>query len=459
MLFLDIVKRSLKQLSRSKISLAIMVGLPLFMTFMFWFAFNNSGISLTQTYTIGVLNNDWGVGEELANYMMKLNAKPYIDMGIENETLENGFAADFIKILSSMNYTSEESSSTSIPIFSVKEYTNLTIARKAVEIREIDGLIVFPENYSNATLSAVNQAFYVQNGYYLHNISYGVFFQWDGPPVPTSDNAEIEIIGDKGYSRFKMTETILNQIFNVFNENIKGLNYSGGNIEIDIQMVALEKYSVFDTIIPGLLVFAVLMNASMLASFIVLEYSGSNNTIERVRLSLIKPWEYILGLTIYSFIITFFQVLFLLVTCLTFFQFQPAGDILQGFFVLMMTTIFTTGLGFVLAGIFSSPDTAGQSAGFLMTPLIFMSGGFMEVPEVVLIPSLIPTASGIARDFLLWDILPTTHAIIAIKSILLYDFELVDLLVEILLTVLPSVLLLIFGLWLFTKRRLNTNIS
>ncbi|MHA1972295.1 MAG: hypothetical protein ACTSW1_04845, partial [Candidatus Hodarchaeales archaeon] len=108
MLSLEITKRSLKELYRLKISFVIMLGMPLFMTFMFWFAFNSSGMSLTQTYTIGVLNNDSGVGDELAEYMIELNSNPYFDMGFENKTLQNGFAQEFIEILTTINYTSED---------------------------------------------------------------------------------------------------------------------------------------------------------------------------------------------------------------------------------------------------------------------------------------------------------------------------------------------------------------
>ncbi|MHA1974897.1 MAG: ABC transporter permease [Candidatus Hodarchaeales archaeon] len=456
MLFLEITKRSLKELSRLKISFGIMLGLPLFMTFMFWFAFNSSGMSLTQTYTIGVLNNDSGVADELADYMIEINSNPNFDMEFENKTLQDGFAQDFIDILTTINYTSEDGSNNDVSIFSVKNYSNITIAQRSVEIREIDALVIFPENFSNATLSAINQAFFVQNGFYIHNISYGIFFQWDGPPVPMNDNAEIRIIGDEGYSHFKMVETILNQIFDVFNEKVRDLNYSGGNIAVNIQMLALQNYSIFDTIVPGILILAVLMNASMLASFIVSEYPNSNNTIARVRLSLIKPWEYILGVTLYSIITTLVQILILFVICLTVFGFQPAGDIFQGFLVLMMSVIFTTALGFILASIFSTPDTAGQSAGFLMTPLTFMSGGFMEIPKVVLIPSIIPTSTGIGKDFLLWDLLPITHAVNALRSILLYNFSLFEVVPELILLIFPSLLLLVFGMLIFTKRRLNS---
>jgi hypothetical protein len=52
-----------------------------------------------------------------------------------------------------------------------------------------------------------------------------------------------------------------------------------------------------------------------------------------------------------------------------------------------------------------------------------MSGSFIEVPKIVLFPNSFPTASGFPRDFLLWDLLPLTHTVNALRQVLLFDFE------------------------------------
>lgn len=454
MLVLSITKRFLTELVRLRIAFAIFIAMPVFMTFMFWFAFNTAGLGTAQTFILGVINDDEGVGEELAEYMKELNTNPLFNTGLSNDTLDNGFAADFISLLSSINYTTDNQAVETVPIFEVRYFANSSIGQTAIESREIDALIIFPENYSNTTLSAVNQAFYIQNGIFLHNISYGVLFQWEGPPVPTQDNGLISIIGDQGYSRYQIVQIILSQIFTDFNKNLQNFPYSGGEIEINIESVTLQDLSLFDTIFPGILVFSVLTQSGMLAAFLVTEFTETK-TVARVRLSLIKPWEYILGATFYQFILSFFQIALIIGISMVAFGFHPAGDIIQGFFVLMLSTIFTTGLGFFLAGIFNSSDTAGQSSGFLTTPLAFMSGAFMEVPTITLIQSVIPTASGIPRDFMLWDLLPPTHAVNALRSIILYEFTLTEVIWDLILLVVPSIFLLFFGMIFYSKRRLQ----
>jgi len=456
MLPLEIAKRFGKELIRMRLSLVVLLVLPAFMAFMFWFAFNNAGLGSTETYILGVVNEDEGIAEELAAYIQVVNS--VYDTGISNTTLTYGFANDFIQILGSINYTSEQNSVDNIPIFSVQEYEASDVALDIlnpiddVESREIDAVLYFPKNYSNTTLSAVNNANFLQTGLYLDENPF-----WVGPPVPKTDNSELKIVGDEGYTRYLIVEVILSQILSAFTENVHNFQYSGGNLEYEISSVALKEYSVFDTIMPGILVFGILTQSGMLAAFLVSEFAETQTMI-RVRLSLIKPWEYITGVTIYQFTISFFQMGLLFILPLVFFDFRPAGNLIEGFLVLLVTTVFTTGLGFVLAGVFTSSDTAGQSSGFLMTPIAFMSGAFMEVPTITLFPRVIPTASGIPRDFILWDIIPTTHTVNALRSILLYEFSVAEVWGEIVLLVIPSILLLVFGMVFYGKRRFSGDI-
>ncbi|MFX0120966.1 MAG: ABC transporter permease [Promethearchaeota archaeon] len=455
MLIIDITVRFLKEVLRLKVALIVLLGMPTFMGFMFAFAFGASGLGETETYILGVINNDEGIGENLANYLRNdsilLNNLPFNEI-----TIDNGFAADFIDILNTTTYQTDEEKSEK-RIFSILDYNDQEVGQRAVEDRQIDALVVFPENYSNTTLSAFNNAFYIQNNIYIHNLSYPPIWSYNGPPFPIDENSEIIIIGDEGYTRYQITKIILDKIFSIFNEQFKSLNYSGGNIDFSLELITLQEYSIFDTIFPGILVFAVLMQAGMLAAFLVAEFAETK-TIARVRLSLIKPYEYIAGVTLYSFLISFFQLSILIIVAIVAFGFNPAGNLIEAMIVLILTTTFTTALGFLLAGIFKSSDTAGQSAGFLMTPLAFMSGAFLEAPTITILPRSFPTASGLPRDFVLWDILPSTHAVNALRSILLYEFSIFDVWADVLFVIIPSFILLGFSMIFYTKRRFRGDV-
>ena len=77
---------------------------------------------------------------------------------------------------------------------------------------------------------------------------------------------------------------------------------------------------------------------------------------------------------------------------------------------------FSASLNYITAAFFSNEDVAGTVTGFGAPILGFMTGAFVETPKIVLFPNSFPTAGGYARDFLLWDFIPLTHGINAIRE-------------------------------------------
>ena len=141
-----ISKRFATEMYRLKISFLIMLAMPAFMGFMFFFAFSSSGLGEAYTYNIGVINEDSGVAADLADYIKIL--KTFTDeIPINDSTLDNGFAYDFINILNNTYYPDEENTS-KLKIFHVTEIENYTIGKKMVESRNIDGLVIFNGNFS-----------------------------------------------------------------------------------------------------------------------------------------------------------------------------------------------------------------------------------------------------------------------------------------------------------------------
>ena len=120
-----------------------MILMPAFMAFMFWFAFSTIGLGGAETYQIGVMNNDQGIDDDLVTYILEEGLINYLPFN--ESTLESGFAHDFITILNSSKYPVEEGEPTK-RIFSVTPFNNHEDAIEAVEEREIDALIIFPED-------------------------------------------------------------------------------------------------------------------------------------------------------------------------------------------------------------------------------------------------------------------------------------------------------------------------
>ncbi|UCE13274.1 MAG: ABC transporter permease [Candidatus Heimdallarchaeota archaeon] len=440
-------------MKRNRFAYILIIFLPGFMIFIFFFAFSGVRTAGAITYTIAVINNDEGIAEEIKPYLIDTSS------GLTEETIENGFAADLIRILNTTNYPGEEE----LPIFDVQSMENEEDARKLVNNREIDGLIIFPDEFSNATLAAVNNAFYIQEKMYIPDFINKTMFemsgglvQYTGPPFPTSSNATVEIIGDKAYLNYQIVEIIVPLFINEYAEGVSSLNYPV-EVTIDIDGIDVYDYSVFDIIVPGMIIFGVLMQAGLISAYLANELQTPNRTISRLRLSLIRPWEYIAGAGTLQLIISPIQIAVLIGMALLL-GFHPEGDIFQGFIICWIITLFGLGITFTAGAIFSSSDAAGQAIGFGVTPIAFASGAFMDVPKITLFPKIFPTATGALRDFTLWDLLPSTHAINALRSILLYDFSITDVLADILAIVVLSVILLVFSITLYAKRRFTGDI-
>ena len=425
------------------------------MIFVFFFAFSSVRTAGAMTYNIVVINNDQGLVEEIKGILSDTNST-----GLAEGTIENGFAAELITIMNTSTYPGED-----LEIFNVylMDRGEEEDARNLIVNRELDGLIIFPEEFSNATMAAVNNAFYVQKGLYIHefiNMSIfeasGGFLQYTGPPFPTTDNVTVEIVGDNGYLNYQIVEMITTLFVSEYANELTSLNYPV-EITMEPETINVRDYSIFDTIVPGMIIFGILTQAGIVSAFLSSELQTPNRTISRLRLSLIQPWEYIVGASTLQLLISPFQII-VLIGMSVILGFQPEGDILQGFVICWLTTLFTLGLTFVAAAVFTSPDAAGMAVGFGVTPIAFASGAFMDAPKITLIPEFFPTATGALRDLTVWDLLPSTHAISALRSILLYNFSIMDVLAEIILLTIESVLLLIFSIVVYSKRRFTGDI-
>ncbi|UCG01235.1 MAG: ABC transporter permease [Candidatus Heimdallarchaeota archaeon] len=454
--FLYVTQRLWREMKRNHFTLIMLLLLPGFMIFVFFFAFSSVRTAGATTYNIVVINNDRGLAEEIKGVL----SSDFNATGLTEETIENGFAVDLIELMNTTTYPGEE-----IRIFNVyqTEQEKEEEARKLIESREIDGLIVFPKGFSNATMAAVNNAFYIQNGIYIHELinnsileASGGFLQYTGPPFPTRDNTTVEIVGDNGHLNYQIVEKIVTLFISEYAKELSSLNYPV-EITIEPETINVRDYSVFDIILPGMIIFGILTQAGILSAFLSSEIQTPNKTISRLRLSLIQPWEYIVGASTLQLVISPAQIAVLLGMSFIL-GFQPEGDIIQGFIICWLTTLFTLGLTFVAAAVFTSPDAAGMAIGFGVTPLAFASGAFMDAPKITLIPDSFPTATGALRDFTLWDLLPSTHAISALRSVLLYNFSLIDVIAEIIFLTVLNVLLLAFSIAAYSKRRFTGDI-
>ena len=288
-----------------------------------------------------------------------------------------------------------------------------------IQTRQTDILMVIPEDFSNTTLSALNNAFKTQQGLYLHevpatlpNFPVGLMIEY-----PLTSNSSIQLTGDANYLNYQISEQIIDIFLQNYEKSLSSVT-PPAEITIGIEDISLINYSIFDTITPGIMVFALLAQGGFMSALLSDELVAPNKTIERIRLSVINPREYLVGVTLVQLIITPIQ-LFVLFGMAYLLGFQASGSLVSAFIVFWLGSIFSLAFTFFNGAIFTNPSAASATTGFLATPIAFASGAFFDIEPITLFQNIFPTASGELRDFLLWDLLPTTHLVNATRSILL----------------------------------------
>ncbi len=445
---LGVTQRIGLQLVRSKWTIPYLILFPLFFIGLYWIGFSTSPVGENQTFLLGVINHDSGVSDDIKslfkNETIMENAS--LTQYHSSDVLDIGFGSDFTDILANLTY----SNITNAPhIFDITEYDTESEANDKLFKRDLDILIVLNPNFSNTTLSILNRYWYNTFGMYLHEM---IQLQFpSSPDLPTNINDTIHVAGDESYLNFKLAKSILSVVIHQYQDLTTAFKGPGGSILIKMNedyAINIPKYSLFELSIPGLIAFGIIVQPSLIAMFFCMEFKQNNTTFDRIRLSPSSGGAYIIGSILIQIPVMISQSLILFLSSLIL-GFNPVGDLFLGFTIALTIFPFSLFLVYISSAFLSNEDVVGNILGFGAPFMAFMSGAFIEVPKIILIPKIFPTASGYSRDFLLWDLLPLTHSINALRQVLLYDFEFLLVLPDIFMSLFLSSIYLIFSIFLF----------
>jgi ABC-2 type transport system permease protein len=418
-LLLDVINKNFKELIRHKITFGLIIIFPIFFLFIFSLAFGGADLTSTSTYNIAILNLDEGIPESMAVPQLPQNWR------------DDGVGQNLSDILFDVKYNESENSE-----FIFNEIIiDQSQINQSLDDNVVTLVLIIPENFSQVVLNKINNA---------AGLTIQIF--------PTNINETFTIIGDDRSYGFIISESIIKSIISGFLESIEqGDNYSSGQVFINQETVLPEtELDVFDFIAAGLFSFATILSAAVFVSFLISdEETGSMN---RIKLSLINPWTYMMSYTIVIMILSAIQTITLFITAYYIFDFHPAGSFVNAFIVMMILAMAILGLSFSGAALFKTSDTAGTAIGTSSSILGFASGTFFAMPKIVLIKDALPFTSG-SSDFLIWDILPWTHAVNALRAILIFDQSLTDVMGDIALLFIMGFIWMILGMYFYTKKR------
>lgn len=200
--------------------------------------------------------------------------------------------------------------------------------------------------------------------------------------------------------------------------------------------------SEFETYVPGVLVFAVIMLIFLAAMTVAREVE--RGTLRRLRITPMSAFDLLGGI---SLAITLVGTLSVIMTFMTAqaLGFHSQGPIWAAMLIGAVTSLSVIGIGMLTACFAQTVSQAFVVANFPLGLLMFFSGAIMPMPRVTIF-----TIAG--QPIGLYDFLPAAHAVAALNKILTLGAGLHEVAYELIALAALSLLYLGAGMYIFQKK-------
>jgi ABC-2 type transport system permease protein len=400
MKFMSIASKDLKELLRDRRGLFFILLFPLFFMLIFGFAYGNMGEN-NEPNSIAVVNYDQGV------------------------TMPGGTNINFgdktTDTLKDVKYPENDTNMFNVTLTSEAEADNL------VKQRSVDAEIIIPENFSKS--------------------------------ISTLTPSTVIVRGDTGYSGFGITQAMLSSVLGAYQTKLAANLQNNGNAQSQqlIQgkiegLPGTESFTAFDYLAPGMMVFAILMLATSVATILTREVESG--TLRRLKLSKMTSFDFLFGGLLPWSLVAAAQVLILFAVAIGIgFHWQGGIEsIILAVIIGIIGGIASISLGMIIASFARSPPQAGQLGTLVAVPLTFMVGAFFQLPQMVI-------GSFMGQQIQVYDILPWYHVANALRYVLTYTVSWDTIMYQIVWAVVLSAILFVIGVFLFSRNRLRPDNS
>ena len=128
--------------------------------------------------------------------------------------------------------------------------------------------------------------------------------------------------------------------------------------------------------------------------------------------------------------------------------FQSLGSIWAAILIGAITAVAIVGVGLIVAAFSNSVSQAFIIANFPLILFMFFSGAVYPLPRIRFFEFAGQVVS-------IYDVIPSTHAVIALNKILTLGVDLGGVLYELVSLVLLSILYFAIGVWIFHRRHMR----
>jgi ABC-2 type transport system permease protein len=203
--------------------------------------------------------------------------------------------------------------------------------------------------------------------------------------------------------------------------------------------------SEFELYVPGIFVFAVILMVFMASMVIAREVEAG--TLQRLKITPMTSFDLLGGISASLMITSVLAVVLTFLTALAL-DFHSQGPIWVAMLVGAILSLSIIGAGLIVGSLAKTVAQAFIIANFPLGLFMFLSGAVFPLPGRTLF-----TLAG--HEICVYDILPPTHAVVALNKVLTLGADLGDVTYEIGALVVLSVLYFAAGVWLFSRTHLR----
>ena len=332
--------------------------------------------------------------------------------GVMVQNLDTGpRGKEAINLLETLAYPSGD------PLLDVMLVDNQQKAENVLKDRDAEVLLIIPDNFS-ITLQAVVD---------------------EKNPTP----AQVTLVGDLTNPYYAvgavMAGSVIDEYVQIQTGEIPPIQFS------EIALGASAGRSEFDLYIPGILIVSVVMLVFIVSMTITHEVE--TGTLRRLQMTSMKASELLIGISLPTILLGIGSLLLTLIVAIAL-GFTSQGSIFAALLIGGITAIAVVGIGLIVAAFSKSVSQAFIIANFPLIFFMFFSGAVYPIPRIILFQ-----AAGI--NISLYDVLPPTHAVMALNKILTLGSGLSDVLYELVSLLILSLLYYLIGIWLFHRRHLR----
>lgn len=345
----------------------------------------------STSYNVLVLNRDQGVQMAGGTY---LNAGEEIPAAIEDITYADGS-----------------------PLLKSRIFDSFEQAEEMLRNRSAAAFLIIPEDFSEMVQALKNND---------RSVSTEVIFGGDltNPYYMIAANLAITAVDS-----FVQEETGQEMLIQYVEEP---LGASGARTE-------------FENYVPGMLIFAVILLVFLASMTVAKEIEAG--TLRRLQITPVSSFDLLGGISaalvlvgVIAIVIAFFTAILL--------GFRSQGPLWAAVLVGSVTSLSIIGTGMIIACFSNTVSQAFVIANFPLGLYMFFSGAIFPIPKVTLF-YLGNRAIG------LYDILPPTHAVVALNKILTLGAGIDDVLYELTVLVILSIVYFSIGIWLFKRKHMH----